>query len=152
MKPKSIVTDLVQSLYHALNVELSDMIIETRDLKEFHKLPKEEQQEIIKSGSYPMKTYNARPTEGDCDVQMFVELWSSTALGFGGIGGAAMTYAYTVIIKCEATQESLVYWNGKFAYKIDMKNKNVYDLFLEDVKQKKTRSKRDASIKYGIDL
>lgn len=34
-----------------------------------------------------MKTYNG-PTEGDCDVQMFVELWSSTALGFGGIGGA----------------------------------------------------------------
>jgi hypothetical protein len=33
-----------------------------------------------------------------------------------------------------------------------MKNKNVYDLFLEDVKQRKTRSKRDASIKYGIDL
>ena len=34
MKPKSIVTDLVQSLYHALNVELSDMIIEiTKTLK-----------------------------------------------------------------------------------------------------------------------
>ena len=48
MKPKSIVTDLVQSLYHALNVELSDKILETRDLKEFQKLSKEEQQEIIK--------------------------------------------------------------------------------------------------------
>lgn len=52
-----------------------------------------------------------------------------------------MTYAYTVIIKCEATQESLVYWNGKFGYKIDMKNKNVYDLFLEDVKQRKLEVK-----------
>ena len=46
MKPKSIVTDLVQSLYHALNVELSDKILETRDLKEFQKLSKEEQQII----------------------------------------------------------------------------------------------------------
>ena len=42
MKPKSIVTDLVQSLYHALNVELSDKILETRDLKEFQKLSKED--------------------------------------------------------------------------------------------------------------
>lgn len=49
-------------------------------------------------------------------VAMFSQTWGSTALGFGGIGGAAMTDAYTVIIR--HNNEFCVYFSGRFAYKI----------------------------------
>lgn len=52
------------------------------------------------------------PRQDDVDVVLFSETWSSTALGYGGMGGAAMTPAYTVIVICRATQEACVYWGG----------------------------------------
>lgn len=62
-------------------------------------------------------------------VGMFPQLWGSTALGFhGSIGGAAMTTAYTIIIKHE--NKYAVYFGGKFAYSVE----NPNDKFMEDMK------------------
>lgn len=52
------------------------------------------------------------PHYNDVDVVLFSETWSSTALGYGGMGGAAITPAYTVIVICRPTQEACVYWGG----------------------------------------
>ena len=37
------------------------------------------------------------PTVNDFDIYIFQQIWGSTALGFGGIGGQAMTSAYTYV-------------------------------------------------------
>lgn len=46
----------------------------------------------------------------------FPQMWGSTALGFGGIGGAAMTTAQTYVV---FTYESVfVYFGSRFAYEL----------------------------------
>ena len=50
---------------------------------------------------------------------MFPQLWGSTALGFGGVGGSAMTEAYTVALRSRVTGEVCVYFGGRFAYRIE---------------------------------
>lgn len=60
-------------------------------------------------------------------VEVFQQLWASTALGFGGVGGAAMTSANTVIVT-GPMGEKAVYFGGGFAYLIERPNKT----FLED--------------------
>lgn len=61
---------------------------------------------------------------------MFLQTWGSTALGFGGIGGQAITDAYTVVIKSNRVSGYCVYFGGIFAYKIS--NPNV--LFFGDIR------------------
>lgn len=51
-------------------------------------------------------------------VAMFPQTWSSTALGHGGVGGQAITTAYTVVLGSNLTGEHAVYFGGQFAYMI----------------------------------
>lgn len=46
----------------------------------------------------------------------FDQLWSSTALGFGGVGGAAMTRARTYVLIPFNVERAYVYFGGRFAY------------------------------------
>lgn len=50
-------------------------------------------------------------------VEVFQQTWGSTALGFGGMGGAMMTTA-NVIIVTGPRHEKAVYFAGRFAYLI----------------------------------
>lgn len=67
-----------------------------------------------------------KPRNSDIrDIKCFTETWGSTALGFGGVGGAAMTTALTVVITTD--QYIGVYWGGLLGYLIDRsKNKVNY--------------------------
>ena len=58
---------------------------------------------------------------------MFPETWPSTALGFGGIGGAAITPAYTVVVLCQRT--AAVYWGGEFAYALEPTEAFMNDVY-----------------------
>ena len=62
------------------------------------------------------------------DVELFAafsQMWGSTALGFsGGIGGSAMTEAYTTIYRHH--NNFYVYFGGRFAYAIDKPNETFY--------------------------
>lgn len=69
-----------------------------------------------------------RPREDEISVYSFPQLWSSTALGFGGIGGAAMTTAQTVVVIHE--HNAAVYFNGYHAYTIEGFNQTL----MEDVR------------------
>lgn len=51
-----------------------------------------------------------RPDEYEVEVFVFPELWPSTALGYGGMGGSATTHAYTVIVACRHTDTACIYW------------------------------------------
>lgn len=65
------------------------------------------------------QTLMLRPDAGECSVaHMFPQTWGSTAMGFGGIGGAAMTDAYTVVIK-GPEGHLVVYWGGQEAYLVE---------------------------------
>lgn len=61
---------------------------------------------------------------------MFPQTWSSTALGFGGVGGQAITPAYTIIIESEHAMGYCVYFGGRFAYHVDT---NPSDHFYHDI-------------------
>ena len=73
------------------------------------------------------------PTVDDFEIYIFQQIWCSTALGFGGIGGEAMTYAYTyVFIPVNTNQNCFVYFDGRFAYEAPYSDK-----FMEDVMNQK---------------
>ena len=58
---------------------------------------------------------------------MFPQTWSSTALGFGGIGGQAITSAYVCIIESNLVGGFAVYFGGRLAYVINRPNEKFAD-------------------------
>ena len=67
----------------------------------------------------------------DFELVMFDQVWGSTALGFGGIGGQAMTDAKTYVFIPQVDGERcIVYFAGRFAYSVPYSAK-----FMEDVSQ-----------------
>lgn len=66
----------------------------------------------------------------DFEVHMFEQTWGSTALGFDGIGGQAMTTANTyVFVPITCNQNAFVYFGSQFAYEAE-----VNSVFMEDLK------------------
>lgn len=130
------ITDLADCIAHAQYEGFSDIEYETRDWEEYRKTQKDVRIPATR-----------RPTTRDFGVyNFFDQTWGSTALGHGGMGGAAVTTAYTTVLYCYATQEFLVYFGGIYCYTIKGKN----DAFLEDCKNRCLVSKREAKTKYGI--
>jgi hypothetical protein len=62
---------------------------------------------------------------------MFPQTWSSTALGFGGIGGQAISSAYVCIIESNLVGGYAVYFGGRLAYVIDRPN----EIFIEHIER-----------------
>lgn len=106
------------SLAHATYVGLSEIVYEDRDWAHYYKTKEDKR-----------VTKRRRPTDYDCNVVMFPQEWSSTALGFGGIGGQALTSAYVCIVECQMTNEYAVYFGGRHAYTIKDPNQK----FNEDI-------------------
>lgn len=100
------VTDLHAALAHAAYEGFSPIEYEDRDWAHFQKT--KEDRRVQKA---------RRPSNHDIEVSaMFAQAWSSTALGFGGIGGQAITAAYTIVLQCGS--EFCVYFAGRFAYRV----------------------------------
>lgn len=75
--------------------------------------------------------YNEKPhpTVDDFELYTFEQVWGSTALGFGGIGGQMMTSARTyVFVPVGCNQKCFVYFAGRFAYAVEYSQK-----FMDDV-------------------
>lgn len=68
-----------------------------------------------------------RPHGDDMLVMQFPQMWGSTALGFGGVGGAAMTTSDTTVILCNGG--AAVYFGGRKAYVIS----RINEVFQADV-------------------
>ena len=72
----------------------------------------------------------------DFDMYIFEQTWGSTALGFGGIGGQAMTSANTyVFVPVTCHQNCFVYFDGRFAYQVPYS-----ESFMEDVRNHSMKS------------
>lgn len=70
------------------------------------------------------KTRDVRPYEDHCDIYHFPQAWGSTALGFGGLGGQAITKAYTTVV-FGPVGDACVYFSGRFAYHVHQPNKEL---------------------------
>ena len=72
----------------------------------------------------------SNPTLDDFELYTFEQTWGSTALGFGGVGGQAITSATTyVFIPISINQKCFVYFAGRFAYAVDYSGKFMEDVF-----------------------
>lgn len=83
----------------------------------------------------------------DYTIHMFEQTWGSTALGFPGVGGSAMTEAttYVLIPKKENTDCAHVYFGSQFAYKVN----GLTQAFMDDLNNHSMASVMEASSRYG---
>lgn len=88
------------------------------------------------------QTTKGRPSLYDIDVIQFPQRWGSTALGFSGMGGAAMTKAYTTVII--SRDNAAVFFAGRHCYSVD----GINDAFNEDLKKRCMRSLKEADGRY----
>ena len=75
----------------------------------------------------PQYIYNAYKYP-DFDFNVFSQIWGSTALGFHGIGGQALTKAYTTVLKEQNSNMFFVFFGERFAYIVNEPN----ELFQKD--------------------
>lgn len=61
------------------------------------------------------------------EMYMFPQMWGDTSLGFGGIGGQAMTSAYTTVIIDNNTGWHGVFFGERLAYIINSPNEKFYE-------------------------
>lgn len=92
----------------------------------------------------PESTHYRRPEVEDVHVFHFPQTWGSTALGFGGIAGAALTTAYTTVI-IDPYKNGAVFFNGKYAYTIIGYNES----FEKDCHAQQMASVNESLIKYN---
>lgn len=82
------------------------------------------------------------------DITCFTQTWSSTALGFGGLGGQALTPAVTTIVTVRLPNggyRSYVFFDKHFAYYVNEQN----EAFKEDINKKFMADVDDALTKYN---
>lgn len=135
MRLGSPVEALAAAVHHAALVALPELQYETRD---WDSPDRDARKPMVR-----------RPEPDECEVfAMFVQSWGSTALGFGGLGGAAITPAYTVVIQGPA-RDFAVYWHGRFAYLVPAESAGRAQ-FLEDVAARRTANCRNAVTRYAL--
>lgn len=151
MQLDSPVDAVARAIHHAAFVALPDIRYQRRNLGAMKGWSAEQRMAAMRNNTVPMSPAVRRPDPTECQVfAMFAQTWGSTALGFGGIGGAAMTPAYTVVVK--GPQGHLaVYWAGRFGYLIppDTPTLTQTGALQDDLAQHLTVGRREAGARYG---
>lgn len=95
----------------------------------------------------PTVARRRRPSEEECLVTVFPQVWGSTALGYGGIGGAAMSTAYTVVVESRIVAQRAVYFgrSGRLAYLVPM-GAGAEENFSRALAERAMPSVRDAAL------
>lgn len=137
----SPITVLAECIAHAQYEGFSDIEYDQMDYAAVRNAKTDEEKRASMSATVKA---TRRPTTRDFEVYaMFTQTWGSTALGHGGIGGAAMTTAYTTVLECAELNELLVYFGSTFCYKVDRRGSN-FGKFVEDCNYKMLASKRES--------
>lgn len=85
----------------------------------------------------------------DYDIIMFEQIWGSTALGFPGVGGSAMTKATTyVLIPKKEADCAHVYFGSQFAYKVN----GLTQKFMDDLNNHSMAGVMEASSRYDVNF
>ena len=75
-----------------------------------------------------------RVTVDDFEIYIFEQVWGSTALGFGGIGGQAMTEENTyVFVPLNCDQKCFIYFGSRFAYEVEWSDTLMQDILAKKV-------------------
>ena len=109
---------LHEALAAAAHRDIPEITYEDRDWDAWRKLSKEEQGVAMKTDTVPRVSKTRRLMTDELEVVMFPQTWGSTALGYGGLGGAAMTPAYTIIVSCPRSVHCVYFGSGRLAYKL----------------------------------
>ena len=109
------------ALSQALLQDLPDISYENRDWLAWRSMDKQAQTDAIRTRTEPRVTATRRPHEDDVEVLMFPQTWGSTALGYGGMGGASVTSAYTVIVHDHNTY-CVYFGGGECAYRLTLQD------------------------------
>lgn len=142
------------AIYHAAHIAFPDIHYQDRDWSAMEGLSMEERGKMQKNDTYPRVAKVRRPDVSEVQVTaMFPQTWGSTALGYGGIGGAAMTPAYTVVVTGPGGQVA-VYWAGRHAYGIDLNAMSPQQRadFDADLNKNWTVNLNEADTRYGAAL
>lgn len=65
-------------------------------------------------------------------IREFWQIWYSTSLGFNEPGEPRMIKAYTTIIQVASLDQYDIYFDGRYAYSVEMPT----DIFFEDLQKK----------------
>ena len=144
------INDLAFAYRDAIFNRFLDIVYQDRDLekyyawkesipsKEFNDLLKNERATGVRCHQESLITTRKRPSEYEVTLcAMFPQTWSSTALGFSGLGGQKITQAYTIIIECLG--EYAVYFGSRFAYLVT----NPKSEFFDDIKTMNMKSVKE---------
>lgn len=117
MQATSPVETLSCAVGHAAHCAFSEIHYQNRDWEHYRATGEDRRVDCVRAH-----------TPDDVQVAaMFVQTWGSTALGFGGIGGQAITPAYTVVVRSTQLDEYAVYFGGRFAYMIQHPNSVFFE-------------------------
>ena len=128
MRGGNCFSSLAEALYSALLVDLPAI--------EYQQWTPAMKKDGIPPEEVPMRF--RRPREEDVEVVHFAQTWGSTALGFGGVGGQAMTSAYTTVVTSGVA--AAVYFSGRHAYTIPKYNTE----FITDVRSQSMNARNKA--------
>jgi len=150
MQLSSPIEALSRAIHHAELIGLPDVPHRVRDYEAMEGWSQAQRYAAIANGTMPYIEAVRRPHARECEVvAMFAQTWGSTALGFGGVGGAAMTPAYTVVVR-GPDGALAVYWAGSFAYLIPaVVTPSQRQAFAEDLMHGGTVGRGEAGARYG---
>lgn len=80
----------------------------------------------------------------DLVLHTFPQMWGSTALGFDGIGGQAMTEAYTTVVHERVTNTFVIFFGEKPCYSLI----DPTEEFFEDLKNLRIAGVNEARDRY----
>ena len=110
---------LHEALAAAAHRDIPEITYEDRDWDAWRALSKEDQGSARKNNAIPTVTKTRRLMTDELEVIMFPQTWGSTATGYGGMGGAAMTSTYTIIVCYKMTTYCVYFGCGRLAYKLN---------------------------------
>jgi hypothetical protein len=126
---------LHEAIAAATHRDFSEITYEDRDWDAYRGMNAQEQVASMKSKTIPMVTKTRRPFSDELEIIMFPQTWGSTALGYGGMGGAACTSAYTIILSFHLQTYCVYFGGGRLAYKLNWADMSPEgrDNFLSDM-------------------
>lgn len=141
---------LASALHHAANCALPEVSHTVLDRESMAVWSPEARHAAAKANRLLYKSASRRPYPEECEIKaMFLQTWGSTAMGFGGVGGAAVTSVYTVVIQ-GPDRTAAVYWAGQLAYLVPPGVSDAQrEMFRQDVSKGHTAARRNAAERYG---
>lgn len=131
MNATNPIETLAGAMAHAAYEAFPEYVYEDRDWAKHDKWRATLSREEMKTAIAPADCYvekSRKHSMYDLTVAaMFPQTWGSTALGFGGIGGQAITSAYVCVIESNLLGHAAVYFGGRLAYVIKWPNEVFFE-------------------------